>query len=35
MNGPLSLIEPLFPVEPLSSEILPCTVLMGAPLAPI
>jgi hypothetical protein len=35
MNGPLSLIEPLFPVEHLSPEILPCTVLMNGPLSPI
>ena len=28
-------IEPLFPVQPLSPEILPCAVLMGGPLVPI
>jgi hypothetical protein len=35
MDGPLSLVEPLFPVEPLSPEILPCSVLMDDPLSPI
>ena len=34
MNGPLSPIEPIFLVKPLTPEILPCSVLMDGPLVP-
>jgi hypothetical protein len=35
MGGPMAPIEPLFPIQPLSSENLPCSVLMDGPLLPI
>jgi hypothetical protein len=35
MNGPFSPKEPIFPVEPLTPEILPCSVLMYGSLTTI
>jgi hypothetical protein len=35
MNGHFSPIDPLFPVEPLTPEILPCSLLMNGPLSPM
>jgi hypothetical protein len=35
MNGPVSPIERLLPVVPLTPEILPCSVLMDGSVTPI